>query len=445
MTSISSGSPSMHQSGETPPAGSGHELEPGIGSEIIDCGVLPDTETIHEWPVLLILAAIQFVHIVDFMMIMPLGPEFLRRYAITPQQFGFLVTVYTFSAAICSFLVAFVVDRFDRKHALVSFCAGFSVATLLCALSVDYLTLLCSRAVAGMFGGLLSATVFSIVADLIPESRRGKAMGTVMSAFPFAAVAGMPIGLLLVNTVNWRVPFIVLAILGFLIALRAYRILPKIKPHKSVAHHRGLHRLKFHFNSIFLNRNHVFAFLLIAMLMFSGYLVIPFISVYMVTNVGMQEAELPYLYFFGGLFSFFTANLIGRFTDSYGQRRMFCVLAVLSVVPVLWVTHISEASIYLALTATTLFMILVTGRVIPLMALITASVRPHLRGSFLTFHMSIQQLSAGLGSLMAGYLMVMTVQGKIVNFDTVGTIAAVITLIGIVLAVQLKTIAELDA
>ncbi len=435
----------MHQSGKTPPVDPGHELEPGIGSEIIDCGVLPDTETVHEWPVLLVLTAIQFVHILDFMMIMPLGPEFFRRFGITPQQFGFLVTVYTFSAAMCSFIMAFVIDRFDRKHALICFCAGFSIATLLCALSTDYQTLLCGRAVAGMFGGLLSATIFSIIADLIPESRRGKAMGTVMSAFPFAAVAGMPIGLLLVNMVNWRLPFIVLTVLGFLIALRAYRILPKIKPHKSVAHHHGIRRLQLHFNSIFLNRNHVFAFLLIALLMFSGYLVIPFISVYMVINIGMQETELPYLYFFGGLFSFFTAHLIGRFTDSYGQRLMFCVLAVLSIVPVLWVTHISEASLYLALTATTLFMVLVTGRIIPLMALITASVRPHLRGSFLTFHMSIQQFSAGLGSLMAGYLMVMTVQGKIVNFDTVGTIAAVITLIGIVLATQLKTIKELDA
>lgn len=435
----------MHQLGKTPSADSSHALEPGIGSEIVDCGVLPDTQTIHELPVLLILAAVQFLHIVDFMMIMPLGPEFFRRFDITPQQFGFLVTAYTFSAAMCSFLVAFVIDRFDRKHALVTFCAGFSIATLLCALSADYLTLLCSRAIAGMFGGLLSATVFSIIADLIPQVRRGKAMGTVMSAFPFAAVAGMPIGLLLVNTFNWRVPFIVLAVLGILIALRAGRILPKIKPHASGTHHQGMRRLQYHFNNIFLNRNHVFAFLLIAMLMFSGYLVIPFISVYMVTNVGMQETELPYLYFFGGLFSFFTANLIGRFTDNYGQRLMFCILAVLSIVPVLWVTHISEASLYLALTATTLFMVLVTGRVIPLMALITASVRPHLRGSFLTFHMSIQQFSAGLGSLMAGYLMAMTVQGKIVNFDTVGMIAAVITFVGIFLAICLKTVEELDA
>ena len=435
----------MYQANKPPQTESDHTLAPGAGSEIVDCGVVPDAQTLHEWPILLVLAAAQFVHILDFMMIMPLGPEFFRRFDITPQQFGFLVTVYTFSAALCSFMVAFVIDRFDRKYALICFCAGFSLATLLCAVSVDYTMLLCSRAVAGMFGGLLSATIYSIIADLIPESRRGKAMGTVMSAFPFAAVAGMPIGLLLVNWMSWRTPFMVLTLLGVLIALYAYRLLPAVKPHASTEDHSGKTGLKAQFGRIFFNRNHNIAFLLIAMLMFSGYLVIPFISVYMVTNVGMHETELPYLYFFGGLFSFFSANLIGRFTDSYGKRLMFCVLALFSLIPMLWVTHIAQASIYLALTATTLFMMLVTGRVIPLMALITASVRPHLRGSFMNFHMAIQQFSAGLGSLAAGYVMVMTAQGQILHFDTVGMLAAAITLIGILLAMRLKTVEELDA
>ncbi|SEQ79494.1 Multidrug resistance protein [Nitrosomonas sp. Nm51] len=412
----------------------------GAGSEIIDCGAVPDTETIHEWPVLLVLAAVQFVHILDFMMIMPLGPVFFRLYDITPQQFGLLVTVYTLSAAACGFMAAFFVDRFDRKHTLIGLCAGFTLAMLLCALSINYQMLLCSRAIAGMFGGLISATVFSIIADLIPQTRRGKATGTVMSSFSFAAVAGMPAGLFLASWLNWRAPFVVLAALSLLIIFAARRLLPPVKAHIQVHQLNPINQLK----KIFLVRNHMVAFLLIGMLMFSGYLVIPFISTYMVTNVGMHVNELPYLYFFGGLFSFFTANLFGRFTDRFGKRVMFGILAMLSLAPVLWVTHISEASLFVALAASTLFMILVTGRVIPLMALITAAVRPHLRGSFMTFHMSMQQLSAGLGSLLAGSIMDVTAHGRIMHYDTVGIVAAVITVIGIILATQIKTVEELD-
>ncbi|SES82230.1 Predicted arabinose efflux permease, MFS family [Nitrosomonas marina] len=434
----------MPETSKTPliPNPSATTLEHGGGSEIVDCGAVPDTETINEWPVLLVLAAVQFVHILDFMMIMPLGPAFFRLFEITPKQFGLLVTVYTFSAAVCSFLVAFIVDRFDRKHALIVLCSGFMLAMLLCAASVNYQMLLYSRAIAGMFGGLMSATVFSIIADLIPEWRRGKATGTVMSSFSFVAVAGMPACLFLVGLLSWRAPFIVLAILSFIIIFTANRLLPPVKTH---IHQANQHGPAGQLKNIFMNRNHIFAFLLIGMLMFSAYLVIPFISTYMVTNVGMHVSELPYLYFFGGLFSFFTANLFGRFTDRYGRRVMFGVLAMLSLVPVLWITHISEAPLFMALTASTLFMILVTGRIIPLMALVTTAVRPHLRGSFMTFHMSIQQLSAGLGSLLAGSMMVMTAHGKMLHYDTVGTLAAFITVIGILLVTQVRSVEEIDA
>ena len=418
------------------------------GSEIVDCGVIPDSKTIHEWPVLLVLAATQFVHILDFMMIMPLGPEFIRLYGISAQQFGFLVTVYTFSAALCSFMVAFVIDHFDRKYALICFCVGFILATLFCAASWSYTMLLCSRAVAGMFGGLMSAAIFSIIADLIPESRRGTATGTVMSSFSLAAVVGMPMGLLLANWLSWRIPFVTLALLTVLIIVAAYRYLPVIKAHGQHSYHSasvGTFSLTGQLKSVFMNRNHIVAFSLISVVMFSSYLVIPFIGLYMISNVGMYEHELPYLYFIGGLCTFFTANLFGRFTDRYGQRLMFGILAAMSMIPILWVTHITEASLVLMLAATTLFMVLVTGRVIPLMALITVSVRPHLRGSFMTFHMSIQQLSAGLGSLIAGSIMQITAQGQIMHYDSVGLFAAVITLFSIVLIKQLKTTAELDA
>lgn len=438
----------MHQSGKPlrNQNDTGSVLTDSSGSEIVDCGVIPDSKTIHEWPVLLVLAATQFVHILDFMMIMPLGPEFIRLYGITAQQFGFLVTVYTFSAAVCSFMVAFVIDRYDRKYVLIGFCIGFFLATLLCALSWSYTMLLCSRAVAGMFGGLMSATIFSIIADLIPESWRGAATGMVMSSFSLAAVVGMPVGLLLANWLSWRVPFITLALLTVFIILAAYRHLPLVKAHAYPVHdtNTGKFSVTGQLKKVLMNRNHIVAFLLISVVMFSGYLVIPFIGLYMISNVGMYEHELPYLYFIGGLCTFFTANLFGRFTDRFGQRVMFGTLTAMSMIPILWVTHITEATLFLMLMATTVFMVLVTGRVIPLMALITLSVRPHLRGSFMTFHMSIQQLSAGLGSLIAGSMMQITAQGEIMHYDTVGVFAAVITLFSMVLITQLKTIAELD-
>ena len=50
---------------------------------------------------------------------MPLGPQFMRLFAIGPQQFGFMVSAYTFAAAASGFVAAFWIDRFDRRRALL--------------------------------------------------------------------------------------------------------------------------------------------------------------------------------------------------------------------------------------------------------------------------------------------------------------------------------------
>ncbi len=77
--------------------------------------------------------------------------------SITPQQFGFLVSAYAFAACVSGLVAAFVIDRFDRKTALLVLYGGFTAGTLLCAVAPGFLTLLLARCVAGAFGGRSSA------------------------------------------------------------------------------------------------------------------------------------------------------------------------------------------------------------------------------------------------------------------------------------------------
>src|SRR6516162_4252250 len=93
-----------------------------------------------EWLLVFVLAAIQFSHIMDFMIVMPLGPLYTREWGLTPQQFSFVVAAYSFSAACAGLSVAWFIDRFDRKLALMVLFAGFTVSTLLCAVAPGYLT-----------------------------------------------------------------------------------------------------------------------------------------------------------------------------------------------------------------------------------------------------------------------------------------------------------------
>ena len=92
----------------------------------------------RELALLATLAAIQFTHIVDFMIMMPLAPQLMRLWGIGPQAFGLLLSAYTFAAAVSGLCAVLVVDRYDRRQALLFVYAGFAVATALCGIAPGY-------------------------------------------------------------------------------------------------------------------------------------------------------------------------------------------------------------------------------------------------------------------------------------------------------------------
>src|SRR5579862_3507916 len=96
------------------------------------------TRAINERWLLLTLAAIQFTAVVDFLIIMPLGPQYMRIFHISPAQFGLIVSAYAISAGLAGLAAGFFLDQFDRKSALIFLYAGFTLGTLFCAVASSY-------------------------------------------------------------------------------------------------------------------------------------------------------------------------------------------------------------------------------------------------------------------------------------------------------------------
>ena len=107
----------------------------------------------------------------------------------------------------------------------------FGLATLACGLAGSYGWLMVARVAAGTFGGVMSALSQTIVADVIPFERRGRAMGIVMTSFSVATVAGVPLGLFLAANLSWHAPFIGIAALCAGLAVMAAWTLPPLGQH----------------------------------------------------------------------------------------------------------------------------------------------------------------------------------------------------------------------
>ena len=394
---------------------------------------------------LLLLACLQFTHILDFMMISPLSPQFMRLWGISAQEFGYLVSVYAVAAAVAGLAAAFVIDRFERRSALLAMYAGFVVATLACALASGYWSFFTARALAGVFGGVIGSVVLAIVGDLIAPERRGRAMGVVMSAFPVVSVIGVPAGLYFATHWGWHAPFFALAALSTALWFVLPLVVPRVDAHlrpaaPGVAPPR---KLLHNFLQLFTVPNHRRALASVFVFTLSGFMVFPFLSAYQVKNVGITEAELVYVFLFSGLATLFTSRLIGWCADRYGKRRMFFLLALASTVPLVLATHLPRASLAVLIAVTVPFMVLMSGRFIPLMALITTCVHAPVRGAFMSLSSSVQNLGAGVASLSAGAVIGHTADGALTRFDLVGIGAVLLTLACMLLVRGLKPVAEL--
>ena len=384
---------------------------------------------------LLTLAGIQFTHILDFMIMMPLGPQFTKIFSITDAQFGMLVSAYTLAAGASGLLAATYLDKFDRKKLLLALYVLFGLATLACGLAPTYYSLMVARVLAGVFGGVLSALSQTIIADVIPFERRGRAMGIVMTSFSVSTVAGVPLGLFLAAHFSWHAPFFGIAALVGLLAAGAYVTLPALVDHLKVANKPSAWS---GIKQVLADPNHLTAFAFSGLLMFAGFTVIPFITIYLQTNVGWQTEQVPYVYLSGGLVTLVTARMIGVLTDRKGKVFMFSLMAVLVIFPMVATTLTEGLPMWAVLLVSTAFFACMSGRMIPGMAIITSAANPQLRGTFMALNSAVQSASMGIAAFIGGLIISRDAQNLVQNYWVAALVGACASVAAIFLVRRLK-------
>jgi DHA1 family inner membrane transport protein len=398
-------------------------------------------ETRRQRLILLILAVVQFTNIVDFMVVMPLGPQLMRTLGIGPKQFGLMVSSYTISAGVAALLASSLIDRFDRKWSFLTLYFGFLLGTLFCGLAGDYRTLLAARVLTGAFGGILGGLAMAIIGDVFPEHQRGSATGALMSAFALASVAGVPFGLSLGTAYGWHVPFLLLAGVGTLVLILAVRAMPSLRGHLDPEKAAG-HPFE-EMIATLTHPNHLRAFALIVTLMFGSFAVVPYISAYLVANVGVSEKDLPWVYVVGGGLTLVAAPVVGKLADRYGKLRIYRCAAPIAGLLMIAVTCLPRVSLPLAVAVVSLLMVANASRMIAAMAMVMASVEPRRRGSFMTANSSIQHLSTGLGTFVGGQILIKASDGTLQRYPWVGALAVAATILSLVLAGRLRAHADL--
>ncbi|MGE0615036.1 MAG: MFS transporter [Bacteriovoracia bacterium] len=373
--------------------------------------------TSYEKFVVGILAFLQFTIILDFMILSPLGAILMPTLNITPSQFGFVVSVYAFSAGISGFLSAGFADRFDRKRLLLFFYAGFILGTLFCGLAPTYHLLVLARMITGLFGGVIGSIVLAIATDLFPLETRGRVMGVVQSAFAASQVMGLPLGLYISSLWGWHAPFILIVVISSLVGGLIIARLRPIDGHLKLQTERKAVR---HLIQTVLKPRHQIGFLTMALLATGGFMLMPFGSAFTVHNLGIPFDRLPLIYMITGTCTIIAGPLLGRASDRHGKFPVFFFGSLLSITIVLIYTRLGPTPFWAVTLLSALLFIGITARIISSSALITAVPAPADRGAFMAVNASIQQISGGLAAGLAGMIVIPRPDGSLGRYEVLG-------------------------
>ncbi len=355
----------------------------------------------ERWIIFLV-GAVQFINILDFMMVMPLGPDFAKALGIPEGHLGYIGGAYTLSAAIAGLAGAFFLERFDRRKALTVAMLGLAAATAAGGFATGMGTLLGARFAAGLFGGPATSLALAIIADVIPPERRGRAMGAVMGAMSVASVLGVPAGLWLAQVGSWRSPFFAIGGLGLIVTLLAAGQLPPLRIHieaRAGAAFRGPQLAR-----LFAQPLVRLSYLMTATAMAAGFILIPNISAYIQYNLGQPRNTLGILYLVGGVVSFGTMRLVGWLVDRHGSFRIGSIgsamlLVILYLGFVRYVPSIPIMAIFVG------FMMSMSFRNVAYNTLTSKVPGPTERASFMSIQSAIQHVASAMGAFASGLLL----------------------------------------
>ncbi len=391
----------------------------------------------NETILVLILALVQFTNIVDFMIVMPLGPVLKKLWGIDSTQFSRIVSVFSIGCFISAMACLAFVDRFDRKKVLMLVYAGFTIGTFLCGLSQNYHQLLVARFVTGLFGGIGGSVILSMVGDYVAPERRGQAMGVLMTGFALASVLGVPGGLWLAANFQWHTPFIVLASLCTVVFALAFFLVPSFTFHlkNGVVKNTAFTILK----NIFSDVNKRWALLLSSLLIMSHFSIIPFLTDFATYNLGVNyKTDVPLIYIVGGLLTVVVSPQVGKLSDKYGRLIVFAILSFLAIIPLILIPNANTNNMWILLPFFATFFIFSGSRMVVGSAQITSTATMQQRGSFMIVNSSIQQLSTGIIAAVGGAIVSNDEAKRVLHYPVLGFIGVGLAMLALLVFRKIK-------
>ena len=226
-------------------------------------------------------------------------------------------------------------------------------------------------------------------------------MGFTQMAFSASQILGLPIGLYLANKFDWHAPFWMIAFFGAILGLV---IMIKMKPITAHLNVQKEGNAAQHLLATISKPLYVRAYISTVLLATGGFMLMPFGSAFSINNLGLTLDQLPIIYGITGAFSILTGPIIGKLVDKFGQFKIFMGGSILAMITVLVYTNLSITPVWIVVVISVVMFTGISARMISSGALISTIATIADRGAFMSINSSIQQISGGVATFIAGLI-----------------------------------------
>ncbi|MBI3228792.1 MAG: MFS transporter [Burkholderiales bacterium] len=368
--------------------------------------------------VIILMAALQFVYLLDFLMLMPLVQDVALALHFDATKIGWLSAAYTASALVAGVLGVRWLERWPRRKVVLIALVGLLLATLAATRSESLHGLLWARVLTGLCGAPAIAAGMALLLDVTPANQRGKAIAQVMTGFALAVVLGVPLALQLATWLgDWRAPFYFLASAMGILGLAMWRSLPA-----SAVKLQNLPPARQLWQQIPLR----YACLAQASAQFSAFLLVPQLANFYLHNLGVPRPQLSWLYAAGGIAAFVTVQWLGRLADKRGELLS---ASIASGVLLLGFVPFAAPSVMPVALFFILFMAGNAGRNISLASAIGGIALPQQRAAVMALNSLVQDAAMSVAALLSSAVLLQDEQGRLQGMSVLAAVAILFSVV----------------
>ena len=185
--------------------------------------------TLREWLPLIGMTISAFL--VNTSEFMPIGllTDISKNFNITAAQAGVMITAYSWTVTLLSLPLMLVACKIKPKKLLLGTLTVFAICQVLSVISIGFPFLVASRIGVACAHSIFWSIASPFAVRVVSKDHQAKALSAIVTGTAFAMVLGMPLGRMIGLQIGWRMTFLCVGVISFIVTAYLLFVFPKIE------------------------------------------------------------------------------------------------------------------------------------------------------------------------------------------------------------------------